>query len=181
MEERTLTRPPVEARRSARIPVPRFISNSTYGDRPPLQIERDLRGLAPIQEESMQVEPCPTNKEDDLGQMYSSKWIRHHLSMAVETTNSPLPKQYRDVLKLSKDDQELWKSAMNDEIKSLRERKVWELVDLPKGCRTIKGRWVFAVKSDGCKKARFIAKGFTQIFGIDYEETFSPVARFETF
>ena len=129
----------------------------------------------------MQVEPHPTNKEDDLGQMYSSKWICHHLSMAVESTNSPLPKQYRDVLKLSKEDQGLWKSAMNDEIKSLHERKVWELVDLPKGRCTIKGRWVFAVKSDGRKKARFITKGFTQIFRIDYEETFSPVARFKTF
>ena len=61
------------------------------------------------------------------------------------------------------------------------ERKIWELVDLPKGRRTIKGRWMFAVKSDGRKKARFITKGFTRIFGIDYEETFSPVARFETF
>ena len=39
LEERTLTCPPVEARRSARIPVPRFIPDSTYGDRPPLQIE----------------------------------------------------------------------------------------------------------------------------------------------
>ena len=45
----------------------------------------------------MQVEPCPMNEEEDLGQMYSSKWIHHHLSMAVESTNSPLPKQYRDV------------------------------------------------------------------------------------
>ena len=129
----------------------------------------------------MQVKPHPTNEDDDLGQMYSSKWIRHHLSMAVETTNSPLPKQYRDALKLSKEDQGLWKSAMNDEIKPLHERKIWELVHLPKGHCTIKGRWVFAVKSDGRKKARFVAKGFTQIFGIDYEETFSPVARFETF
>ena len=70
LEERTLTRPPVEARRSTHIPVPRFLPDSTYGDRPPLQIERDFRGLAPIQEESMQVEPRPTNEEDDLGQMY---------------------------------------------------------------------------------------------------------------
>ena len=42
----------------------------------------------------MQVESHPTNEEEDLGQMYSSKWIRYHLSMAVESTNSPLPKQY---------------------------------------------------------------------------------------
>ena len=104
----------------------------------------------------MQVELCPTNEKDDIGQMYSSKWIHHHLSMAMESTL--LPKQYRDVLKLSKEDQGLWKSAMNDEIKSLHERKVWELVNLPKGRRTIKGRWVFAVKSDSHKKARFITK-----------------------
>ena len=114
----------------------------------------------------MQVEPCSTNEEDDIGQMYSSKWIRHHISMAVESTNSSLSKQYRDILQLSKEDQGLWKSAMNDEIKSIHERKIWELVDLPKGHCTIKGRWVFAVNSDGCKKTRFIAKGFTQIFGI---------------
>jgi len=55
------------------------------------------------------------------------------------------------------------------------------LVDLPKGHKSVKGRWVFAVKSDGHKKAQFVAKGFMQVFRIDYEETFSPVARFKTF
>ena len=69
---------------------------------------------------------------------------------------------------------------MNDEIKLLDECKVWDLVVLPPGCIPIKGRWVYAVKSDGRKKAHFVAKGFTQIFRIDFEETFSPVARFET-
>ena len=115
----------MEARRSARIPVSQIIPNNIYGNRPPIQIEQDLQGLAPIQEGSMQVKPHPTNEEVDIGQMYSSKWIHHHLSMAVESTNSPLPKQYRDILKLSEEDQELWKSTMNNEIKLLHERKVW--------------------------------------------------------
>ena len=50
---------------------------------------------------------------------------------------------------------------MNDEMKSLSERKVWDLVALPPGRISVKGRWVYAVKSDGRKKARFVAKGFT--------------------
>jgi hypothetical protein len=69
---------------------------------------------------------------------------------------------------------------MQEEITSLHNRKVWKLVDLPPGRKTVKCRWTYTVKSDGRKKSRLVAKGFTQIFGIDFEETFSPVARFET-
>ena len=132
----------------------------------------------------MQAEPSqsvqvPTNEEEDLGQMQSSQWIRHHFTMAVESAPVSVPKQYCDILKMDKKEQKQWNGAMKEEMKSLHERKVWDLVDLPKGCQPIKGRWIYAVKSDGCKKARFVAKGFTQVFGIDYENTFSPVARFE--
>ena len=63
-------------------------------------------------------------------------------------------------------------------MKSLADRKVWKLVDLPPGQKTIKCRWVFAAKSNGHKKACLVAKGFTQVYGI--EEIPSPVARFET-
>ena len=69
---------------------------------------------------------------------------------------------------------------MEEEIKSLGECNVWNLVNLPPGHTSIKGRWVYAVKSEGQKKACFVAKGFTQIYRIDFKEIFSPVARFET-
>ena len=71
-------------------------------------------------------------------------------------------------------------TAIKEEIKSLHERKVWDLIDLPKGHQTVKGRWIYAMKSDGCKKAWFVTKGFTQVFRIDYKNTFSLVAWFET-
>ena len=63
-------------------------------------------------------------------------------------------------------------TAMKEEIKSLHERKVWNLIDLPKGCQTVKERWIYAMKSDGYKKAQFVAKGFTQVFEIDYKIPF---------
>jgi len=63
---------------------------------------------------------------------------------------------------------------------SLKERKIRELVPLPKDQKHITERWVFVKKSNYRTKACFVGKGFIQVFGIDYEETFSPVAIFET-
>ena len=59
--------------------------------------------------------------------------------MAMETLGS-LPKHFKDILKMRKEDQEPWIIAMKEEIKSLHERKVWDLIDLSKGCQTVKGR-----------------------------------------
>ena len=63
---------------------------------------------------------------------------------------------YRDVLKLSTEDQGLWKGARTMKRQIVTETKVWELVDLPKGRHTIKGRWFSAVESDDCKIARLV-------------------------
>lgn len=75
--------------------------------------------------------------------------------------------------------------VMHDELASLEENNVWTLTDLPPGKKLIQNKWVFKIKrdSDGNVtrfKTRLVAKGFTQKYGIDYYETFSPVVRSST-
>ena len=78
-----------------------------------------------------------------------------------------------------------WKQAMETEMSSLRDNKVWELVELPENRKPVGSKWVFKVKVDGNDrveryKARLVAQGFIQIKGADYDETFCPVVRMES-
>ncbi|RVW56871.1 Retrovirus-related Pol polyprotein from transposon TNT 1-94 [Vitis vinifera] len=76
----------------------------------------------------------------------------------------------------------LWLYAMEEELKSMKDNEVWDLVELPKGIKTIRCKWIFKTKHDSKGnveryKARLVVKGYTQKEGIDYKETFSPISK----
>ena len=77
-------------------------------------------------------------------------------------------------------DKEKWLKASLEEFKGLTKMGVWKLVDCLGDCKTIKCRWTYVLKSDSHYKARLVEKGYTQVQGIDYKETFSPVVRYES-
>ena len=75
---------------------------------------------------------------------------------------------------------------MKDEMKSMEDNDVWDLIELPKGSKPIGCKWIFKTKRDSHGnveryKACLVTKGFTQKEGIDYEETFSLVSTKDSF
>jgi Reverse transcriptase (RNA-dependent DNA polymerase) len=78
-------------------------------------------------------------------------------------------------------DSEKWLEAMREEMQSMSDNQVWDLVDHTPDVKVIGCKWIFKIKIDmdgkpQTYKARLVAKGYRQVHGIDYEETFSPVA-----
>ncbi|TYK10665.1 Beta-galactosidase [Cucumis melo var. makuwa] len=78
-----------------------------------------------------------------------------------------------------------WKNVVMEEMKALEKNRTWEISALPKGHKTVGCKWVFSLKykADGTldrHKARLVAKEFTQTYGIDYSQNFSPAAKLNT-
>jgi hypothetical protein len=89
------------------------------------------------------------------------------------------PKKIEDALK----DPD-WVNAMHEELNNFKRNQVWELVKRSKDHNVIGTKWVFCNKQDQDgivvrNKARLLAQGYTQVEGLDFGETYAPVARLE--
>jgi hypothetical protein len=119
--------------------------------------------------------PYPISSFHSLSQLSDS-----HSVFTLSLTQHTEPKSYIEACK-----SENWVKAMNSELDALTKTGTWVLVDLLPNVKPIGNRWVYKVKhkSDGSierYKARLVAKGYTQIEGLDFFDTFSPVAKLTT-
>ncbi|CAM8951770.1 unnamed protein product [Rhodiola kirilowii] len=101
-------------------------------------------------------------------------------AFTLSITDDEIPKTIHEALGIPK-----WREAVFEELSALKKNHTWELTELPKGKHLVGSKWIFTIKynSDGSierHKARLVARGFTQTYGLDYEETFAPVAKLNT-
>ncbi|KAJ9675533.1 hypothetical protein PVL29_024456 [Vitis rotundifolia] len=101
-------------------------------------------------------------------------------AFATSLDDTQVPNTIQEAFKISE-----WKKAVQDEIDALEKNGTWTITDLPVGKRPVGCKWIFTIKykADGSVerfKARLVARGFTQSYGIDYQETFAPVAKMNT-
>jgi len=112
--------------------------------------------------------------------MSYDKLSSNHRSFLTHLNTITIPKIANEAL-----DSKEWREAMKVEMDAPEKNETWELVELPKEKKLVGCKWVFTVKYkvNGTLeryKTRLVANGYTQIYGIDYLETFSPVAKMNT-
>uniref|UniRef100_A0A2N9GK30 Integrase catalytic domain-containing protein n=1 Tax=Fagus sylvatica TaxID=28930 RepID=A0A2N9GK30_FAGSY len=129
------------------------------------------------------VSPPPlTSPTPQLSLRRSSRIIRPPDRLSLFSALDPLsiPRSYKQATESAK-----WIQAMKDEMDALEANETWDIVPLPTSQPVVGSKWVYSVKlkSDGSLdryKARLVAQGFSQEYGIDYDETFAPVAKMTT-
>lgn len=145
---------------------------------------------------------CPATEAEADSRNKRPKWLLETLKEAKATgapsrvvRESRQPERFSSYIALVTDiietepsiyeeaaSQQVWREAMV-EYSSIIKNDVWEIVPRPEGKSVVTSRWLYKIKyaADGSiekYKVRFVARGFSQIEGVDYEETFAPVARY---
>ena len=113
-----------------------------------------------------------TNHMVHLAKESRAEHIRFLLALRATETQF-LPKTFKDVTKLQADSKKRWLESCLEELKSLKDRDVYEIMDFSKRRKVVKNHWVFNIKSDGHYRSHLVAKEFSQVKGIDFDELFS--------
>ena len=196
---------PMPTRQSERTRVPASRLDNVYGDRAPADIldedndtffspggdQRPGSSGSHAENLGVSFDTSQTNITAKIAQERGAKLINLLLNKAAikpfGQASGELPNvhnvrewHYRDLMRFPEAAQKEWKTVMLEELELLQKWNVFELTNLSKGRKSIGCRWVFDIKTDGQKKARLVAQGFSQVEGIDFNKLFPPVVRFES-
>ncbi|KAK8644594.1 hypothetical protein V6N13_123896 [Hibiscus sabdariffa] len=168
-----------------------FFTNSGKGRNIELEEVQQQQVIEPeVEEISQAVGENPTNLETQPQRRSTRERHEPERYGFLVTTHGDVilvdqdePKTYQEAV--ASPDFEKWLEAMRFEMDSMSKNQVWTLVEPPEGIKPIGCKWVFKKKTDmdgyvQTYKGRLVAKGFRQIHGVDYDETFSPVAMFKS-
>ena len=102
----------------------------------------------------------------------------------AEPASIPIPLTYKEATG-DRTWGELWKQAIDAELVALASNGTWEEVVPPKGVNIVTSKWVFKAKlkpsgSLDKLKARLVARGFSQKYGTDYQDTFAPTVKYDS-
>jgi len=109
-------------------------------------------------------------------------WVGFEVALAAETADSEALEPRNLAEAKRRPDWPLWEQAIREELATLHTAGTWTLEHAPPGANVISSKWVFKAKKDASGKvvrykARLVAQGFSQVEGVDYFDTYAPVAR----
>jgi hypothetical protein len=138
----------------------------------------------------VRIEPIVIEREEEI-RRYPRRENRTNVDdyfktkvLSAEEIDLDTPSTYKEAI--NSENSEKWKISMNEELNSLKKMKVFKKIEeLPRNSPIVGSKWVYKIKINPKGelekfKSRLVAKGYTQTYGIDYFETFSPVVRYET-
>ena len=176
------------------VSAPSVMSSSSTGSQPEAKTKKPkgqreldrLRDSAPsnpgyVAASPLQPKPRQSRQSNQGGHRALAASVSDERSQVVNTESTVIePRTYAEAMRTA--DWEQWEQAMREELASIAANNTWTLVPLPTDRKAIGCKWVLKIKrkADGSIdrfKARLVAKGFSQKEGLDFKETFAPVAR----
>lgn len=138
------------------------------------KIETEL-GIGKQQNKEQVQELKRSSREKKRPARYDENYVYNNC-IYINYCSADSPNNFEEAMNC--DESELWKQAMDKELKCLNKNKTWKLVNQPKNKKILDVKWVFTKKTESTFKARLVVRGFQQKEVVD--DTYSPVARMQT-
>ena len=161
-------------------------SHDGDGSKPKKNLKKKAQGMAPNAQVRGSQQVGGLRRSTRVSKPMGEWWKNHIFPKTGEHANVAIVHDPTTLAEaLESPDASKWEAAMEEEYNSLHANGTWELTPLPPSRKAVGSKWVFKTKRDATgeivrHKARLVARGFSQVHGVDFNETFAPVAKFTT-